>query len=348
MEIEKYIFTDKVKACLLAGALGDALGYEVEFDNWSTIQKEYGKRGITNLVTHGGKARVSDDTQMTLFTCEGMVLGFWRDARKGVGAELEEYIYQAYLCWLKTQGSSGDGIKSLWESGSKLLKVPEMNALRAPGNTCLSALGSGKMGTMMDPINNSKGCGGVMRSAPVGFMTGWGAPLIKGAASAAITHGHPGGWIPAGILSDIIYRIIFQETKQLENVFTDSIKAAREVWSDPEALKIYSMLFDAIELSHSDIPDVDAIHQIGGGWVGDEALAIALYSCLKHPDHVKDALICSVNHSGDSDSTGAITGNILGAYLGMKALPSDWVSKLELTEEISFMSQAVAKAQFYL
>ena len=42
----------------------------------------------------------------------------------------------------------------------------------------------------------------------------------------------------------------------------------------------------------------------------------------------------AVNHDGDSDSTGAITGNILGAAYGVKAIPNEWLEPLELKSVI--------------
>lgn len=43
-------------------------------------------------------------------------------------------------------------------------------------------------------------------------------------------------------------------------------------------------------------------------------------------------MIASVNHSGDSDSTGAVTGNIVGAYLGLKDIPQKYIENLELKD----------------
>ena len=79
---------------------------------------------------------------------------------------------------------------------------------------------------------------------------------------------------------------------------------------------------------------VENIEAIGGGWVGEEALAIALYCCLASAGDLPRALLLAVNHSGDSDSTGAIAGNILGAFLGREALPREWLGRLELAREI--------------
>lgn len=97
-------------------------------------------------------------------------------------------------------------------------------------------------------------------------------------------------------------------------------------------------LNQALELSKSDLSDVEAISQLGEGWVGEEALGIATYCALKYTDDFKKALIAAVNHNGDSDSTGAITGNILGAYLGLSKIPADWVKKVELKEVITQMA----------
>ena len=79
-------------------------------------------------------------------------------------------------------------------------------------------------------------------------------------------------------------------------------------------------------------PAHEAIKHIGEGWVGEEALGIAVYSALKYPDDFRRAVIAAVNHDGDSDSTGAITGNILGAYLGLSRIPPEWVEVIELKD----------------
>ena len=320
---------DRIAGCLMAGALGDALGYEVEFLPWPIIQRKYGR--VEKLVLHGGKAQISDDTQMTLFTNEGLVLGYWQEKQAPSGRDAVYYLHQAYLCWLRTQW---DKTPSTLENESELLKEPEMNEPRAPGNTCLAALRSGEMGTLEEPINRSKGCGGVMRSAPAGFTDAWGEPLRLGAVSAAITHGHPGAWLPAGMLSDIVYRCIYFEKKPLEDIILDSLRAVKAAWNIPETGPFADLILDAVYLSKSDRGDLEAIRELGEGWVGDEALAIAVYSCLRYPDSIPGALACAVNHSGDSDSTGAIAGNILGAYLGLGAAPKDWIDQLELVGTI--------------
>ena len=76
----------------------------------------------------------------------------------------------------------------------------------------------------------------------------------------------------------------------------------------------------------------------GGGWLGDDALAIAVYAALRYPGDLKACLRAAVNHGGDSDSTGAIAGNILGAWLGMAGIPEDWHTRIELADRIEELS----------
>lgn len=339
-QIKKPENSGKIYACLMAGAIGDALGYPVEFDSYKAIQNNYGFNGICEPVLSGEKAIISDDTQMTLFTNDAMVRAYRYEAEKGISASIADYVYLGYLCWLETQSYEITGKQ--WSS--ILNGVPEMNHRRAPGNTCLNALLSGKMGTLETPINQSKGCGGVMRTAPLGFDPRWGNPLENGAKCAAITHGHPMGWIPAGMLSDIVYKSIYCKYNDLESLIRDSLADTKKTFGSIDNFDKYEeMLINAIELSHIDCNDESAICKIGAGWVGDEALAIAVFSCLKHPNDLKACLISAVNHSGDSDSTGAIAGNILGAWLGADCIPKDWEEKTELCNVIKEEASAMVK-----
>ena len=338
---------DRIAACLYGGALGDALGYVVEFHSWGRIQAEQGPEGIRELLPEDGEAIVSDDTQMTLFTAEGLCLGCFRSLEAGTVPDPTGDIYEAYLCWLDTQGTP---VSSRWSKESLLRTDPRMRKLRAPGNTCLRALRSGQMGTMEKPINNSKGCGGVMRTAPLGFLRSprtreslLGAPLLRGAEAAAITHGHPMGWVPAGMLSDIVDRCLYGEYASLRKLVEDSLQETLGLFADvPGIADFEDLMRRAMALSERpvesprEIASVDepAIRSLGGGWVGDEALAIAVYAALRYPDDLKACLRAAVNHGGDSDSTGAIAGNILGARLGLAGIPEDWRSRIELSDRI--------------
>jgi ADP-ribosylglycohydrolase len=159
-----------------------------------------------------------------------------------------------------------------------------------------------------------------------------------GAEFAALTHGHPSGYLSSGALAYIIASIV--EGSTLEEALEEALAVIKTYEGHEECLVI---LEKAAELVNSELPDLEAIKILGEGWVGEEALAIAVYCSLKHKDNYKNAIIASVNHSGDSDSTGAITGNILGAYLGLNSIPEEWINKLELREVIIKIADELLK-----
>jgi ADP-ribosylglycohydrolase len=304
------------------------LGWPIEFNDYNDIVQKYGPNGIQDLrLSSTGKAEITDDTQMTLFTAEGILRAETRGNRRGI-CHPPSVVFYAYQRWMLTQGYPR--IEEYeWTYDGWLLGVKELHARRAPGNSCLSALSSRKHGTIEEPINNSKGCGGVMRVAPIGLISRKDSAFEMAVEIAALTHGHPSGYLSAGALADIIASII-----DGENIETAVEKAILKLKTQEQNEECTRILIKAVDLVKSELPDIEAISQLGEGWVGEEALAISVYCALKYQDDFKTAIVTAVNHSGDSDSTGAITGNILGAYLGLSQIPEDWVKNVEMNDII--------------
>jgi len=330
--------------CLLGGAIGDALGAAVEFDSIGTIHKKYGEKGIENYAPcYGRKGAITDDTQMTLFTAEGLLRAYCRETHKGIPASYDVMLHRAYLRWLHTQGMKSANENFTCVQDGWLLTVKALHSRRASGNTCLSALQSAKMGTVDHPINKSKGCGGIMRAAPVGLFATkaiqsasqngreWNKVFDLGCKAAAITHGHPSGYLPAGCLATIIYGIMSGLTIE---------EAIHKTLTVLTTAKGYEETLNAIKLAlnlwkkKTVKSDPETIEKMGGGWVGEETLAISLYCALAAEGDFDKGIRLAVNHSGDSDSTGSVTGNILGAMQGREAIPSQWLEELELKDVI--------------
>lgn len=335
---------DKCKGCLIGGAIGDALGYPVEFLRADEIFDKYGPDGIQEFHLSKGKALISDDTQMTLFTASGLLQCSDRVGEDGIMDQCRTFVRLAYLKWLETQEGSDDFHGN--HEHSWLMDIPELYNLRAPGTTCLSALEEGGQGTVENPLNTSKGCGGVMRVAPVGLFLPKFCEDIKlvdaaGAEMAAITHGHSLGYIPAAALVHIIAGCVFSEDS-LEDIVWDAVETIDELYSDDAHIDEFHNIMDkAVELAHMDMDDLEAIGKLGEGWVAEETLAIAVYCCLKYEDDFESAVVAAVNHDGDSDSTGAVTGNILGAYLGYNEIPEKYIDNLELKDVILKMAEVL-------
>lgn len=316
----------RFRGCLLGGAVGDALGAAVEFDSLDEIRDRFGSSGLADYApAYGRLGAITDDTQMTLFTAEGML-------REAGPAERVQAIYQSYLGWLYTQEHDIDappGNKAEKPDGW-LVDVPELNEPRAAGLTCLSALQSGRMGTTAEPLNDSKGCGGVMRSAPIGLIGD--DPFGLGRDAAAITHGHAAGYLSSGVAALVIGNIV--KGLGLAEAIEDAVY--RELPTHAEFDETFAALDRAIKLAKDKtvVHGPKIVEAIGEGWVGEEALAIALYCSMVHENDFRQGVLLAVNHSGDSDSTGAITGNILGALLGIDAIPRSWLKDLEIKEVI--------------
>jgi ADP-ribosyl-[dinitrogen reductase] hydrolase len=304
--------------CLLGGAIGDALGYRVEFDTLEAIRVRHGPQGI-RLAGQSGPLVISDDTQMTLFTLEAM------SRAEGTDTLVDE-IREAYLDWLGTQHRR---TRSRIARG-RLARHPALQHARAPGTTCLSALRAGGQGTVERPANDSKGCGGVMRTAPLGFLAGERSSrqvYELGAAAAAITHGHADGWAPAGVMAQVVHAV-------LENSDWDAaIDRGLETLRDYPDARGTARLLQAARRQVLDGGVVTDLSLLGRGWVGDEALAMGLAAAATAADY-DTAIEVAANHDGDSDSTAAIAGQLFGARHGIGTIPAQAVYRLDALDAL--------------
>ena len=325
-------------SCLLGGALGDALGRPVERLRSDKMLEYYGKDGLRDLATVGLKARITDDTQMTIFTADGLIKSF---LKRGVDKQGEikppnmEIVYDSYQDWYNTQ------TKKFSQCTPKgwISKIEDLYTPVGPGKTCLESLKNGIPGSIEQPVNSSAGSGGVMRVAPAGIMYGKDPKTAfeVGAQCAALTHGGTGGYLPAGFHSAVIANLM--QDKSLQEAFNNSIEILKTYKGHETTL---GLIEEAMKLAKTDIDPKVAIEKLGYGFKGDEAMAISAYCIFKSPNNLKEALIMAVNHSGDSDSTGAITGNILGAHLGLTDIPKCWIKSLELRKEITEIARDLA------
>ena len=367
---------DKYRGCLIGGAAGDALGYAVEFSREEQIAARYGAGGIRDYqLDERGLAPFSDDTQMTLYTANSLLcslaalsaqasggtpasggtqdsgdgptlmsptaLSVWASASPtlpspaALAAYAPAQMAQFYVEWMYTQVSP----YPLAEPKAWISSLPELFASRAPGVTCMNACEA--MANGAKAVNNSKGCGGIMRMAPVGLINTCpsfsGVELQRlGAQLAELTHCHELGWMPAGVFAHIVSLLSHDEASSVREAATQVLNTLPEAFPNAHYLgQLQELLRYTLRLADSDMPDLEAIHALGEGWVAEEALAIGLLCSLRHEDDFAGAITSAVNHGGDSDSTGAIAGNIVGAHLGLAGIPQRYLEHLELRDTIS-------------
>lgn len=349
--MDKQQLQNKIRGSITGGAIGDALGYPIEFVySFNDICARYGKEGITEfdmsypwLESEEKKALFSDDTQMTLYTAEGLL-----EAERN-GKPIAPTVCNAYLAWYAHQ--AGRKVKISYQS--KLSEIEELNQNRAPGNTCLSALAAIHAGK--EPQNASKGCGGIMRVAPVGLYGAahdWSPADTARLAGelAELTNLHPLSTYSSATLAVIVQLCASSEDtvdkEMFKGIVDKSLKIVSDVYgADAAAMDEFRKIVgNAMSLEDDPQSDWQIIEdRIGEGWVAEETLAIALFSTLRHIDDFTGCLISAVNHGGDSDSTGAVAGNIIGAILGDDAIPGKFKKEIQLRDLLLLASDDLAK-----
>jgi ADP-ribosylglycohydrolase len=292
---------------LYGAALGDALGWPVEFLPMRKVKAIYGPDGIQEPPD---PALFTDDTQMTLALDEALV-----EAGEADVGTLMEATARHFVAWKNS---------------------PEASE-RQPGHTVMEAVRMLESGTPWYEAGvATKGCGSAMRVSGVGFLYQADPERLREVAhnSGLVTHNHPtadAGAIAAaylvklaldGVAPDDYLGQTMAFVDGISEEFDDAVLRVGHVlaWSDEEA----------------------AIEHVGKGWTAEEAVALALYCAMRHPDDYVTAVRRAANIPGDSDSVACITGGIMGARLGLEAIPEEWVARLEKCEYVTDVANRLA------
>lgn len=340
-----------VHGCLLGGAVGDALGAPVEMLALPDILRRYGSQGVSGAA-ESYRGKISDETQLTLFTVEALIRGAIREHAGSSGVSVSGLVQMGLLAWLRGQGvpvpEQPDPL------GSALTRYPALMSYRGPTHATTSAMQlvaerlepRSPLGTRAHPINDSKGCAGVVRSAPFGFTQSLKYAFESACDAAALTHGNPSGWLPAGTFAGIVFGLScgLDLRMAIELAVSELTRYDRHEETS-EALALAIRLAGTTARRGGPMPGPEILESLGYGIIGPEALAIAVFAALcaetigGTPEQIfRNGVLLSVNHSGDSDSSGAICGGLLGARLGAKAVPEQWRTRLDAADVIERLS----------
>lgn len=339
MQDSKQRYYDTFLGCIAGGAFGDAFGFPVEYLRLSEIVEKYGRKGTTKPEPGpNGRVIVSDDTQMTLFTMDGLTTGMMRVRAHRTDSPAEVYIDRAYLDWYATQHPRMTYSRPF----TAIYTDRRLRAQRAPGRTTLSALAVqfqnpsdprdeydvGRRGTIEHPISTSKTCGALMRSAPIGLMLNaenynvQADPVTAVAArAAAITHGAPMGWLPAALFAEIISRMTYPRREAdptLERLMNNALYQVELRFRGTRDLELFiAEMEKAIRMGCDRSLKVGTcLKELGDGWNADSCLANAIFLTLRFPHDYYRGIHAAVNRTGDSDTVGSVTGNLLGTWMG--------------------------------
>lgn len=327
---------DKIKEILIAGAIGDCFGYKVEFDSIEIIRYNYGK-GINLSHLRDDDWDVSDDTQMTLFCLEAIIPFLNLPYAEKYLENITENIYESYLKWFITQTQKFNSEKFKIKK-EELLDFKQLYKKQTPGKTCLTSLGSHRMGKIKNPINDSKGCGGIMRVAPISFLNFEMKEIfLLGCLQAAITHGHPTGYLSAGFFAGLIYGGL--NNLSFEDSYNKSLLILKN-YSNNEEMLSYLINYEKY-IQKEFISPEDMVKNLGGGWIGEDALGIAMYCYIKSENNFEKCLEMSTNHSGDSDSTASLACQLFASF---NKIPEEILNKekyLDIKEPLEFLLKQI-------
>ncbi|WP_424348171.1 ADP-ribosylglycohydrolase family protein [Kocuria sp. CH-021] len=337
-------YADSVRAALLGGALGDAVGARARAD-----------RGV-----HPGAAapadpdgsdvlRISAGTQLTLYTLDALQeVVEW--ANQGHAADETACLWLAYLRWLHAQGEPHPA-GAPRPLPRRIDEEDVLHAVRQPDGTVLEALRTGRMGEVERPVlPDAEGAGAVLRSAPFGLLPhiGWRTLVPLAVNGAALTHGHPEAQTAAAVHGLVVHAAVRARREGLPRPVAAAVAAARgtaENLTRPVA-ETLARIDDAVRAAGREDP-VPGTRPgpLGAGRSAPEVLAGGLSAALRAeagapgaPDPravLRFAVELGTAHDGDPAAAAAIAGGVTGAALGTAALPPEEVARLDAGRALS-------------
>ena len=305
---EARLMTTAGKSMMVGLALGDALGWPTEFKSMRDIRLQFGDRGIQEPPD---PAIFTDDTQMTIAVARAVI----GHSRSDVSV-LMERMAQEFVDW----GFSADNN-------------------RAPGLSCMGGVRQLAQGVSWDRSGglDARGCGSAMRVAPIGFVYQEDPQRLRAVAIASSlpTHRHPAA-IASAVGAAYLVKLALDGVVPSE--MPDRI-ASFVGGMSPEFDETLATMRSVLSMSD----EVAAMDTIGAGWVGHEAVPLALYCVMKYPDSWVDTVRRGANFAGDSDSIASIAGGIQAIRLGPDSIPSEWVSRLERRAELEELGAQLAE-----
>ncbi len=312
---------------LLGLAVGDALGYPHEFRTVKQVQREIAPAGITGFLrlqderftrpfivgTDHPAGTYTDDTQMSICVAEALV-----SHGKGPHDALMTEMARRFTRWFDSAPPSlfaGDDVERASHNND-----------RSPGETTGIACKRLRDGDSWrdSGVVGSKGCGANMRVGCIGaFYDDLDDVAVVARDCARITHGHPAGLAGAAVA---------MARQQMPFVEMHAEVSRRCCGESPDFDLVWQRIPAVLERAPDEVLidlAADRPHALGEGWVAEEAVASAMWCAWRNAVDYRAGVLAAVNTDGDSDSIATIAGSILGARLGIAAIPAEWVRDVE-------------------
>jgi len=327
-------YGDRVRGSIVGLAIGDALGHPTEFvSSVAAIRSRWGPKGVTGFEASGRHppGTFTDDTQMTIAVARGLI----RAGHKDID-ELMTLMGREFVAWSRSSENN-----------------------RAPGGTCLRGCRELErhVAWRSAGVRDSKGCGAAMRAAPIGlyFHDDVDAMIRMAAAQSALTHRHPTGIASSvAAAAPVAYAVREGKIDGMLEFTRDCVKKLSkemlvEVGCDErlaQEIGTNEMMASLDETTASlETEAEDVCKLLGGAWIGEEAVATALWCVFRARGDFSEAVLRGANSSGDSDSIACIAGSIAGALAGYEALPGDWRAAVEKPDMLVGLADTLVHAK---
>lgn len=328
----KKIKYDNILNCILGGAIGDALGGPVRDMSYDLIIDKYGKRGLNGLeIDCDNKARVSANTQLTIFTIDGVIKEYTTKYIYGKSKYMTKVMYTNYIRWQYYQGRkiSINMDKRLLKD-NYLYSVQELKYERYPEQRMADILETEMIEEETENENNfNDGWACLTKTAPIGlvYYEDLETAFDTAVKVAKLTHGHPNAYLSCGVLAVIIASLM--QGNRLEVAIQTAIDMLKQKENASEVLRYIAL---ALDLAKDKIHYPEKFDDFGLCDQAHETLAAAIYVCLIGQENISKALVFSVNNSAYGNNIATIVGQVLGIYLGLDDVCKSWSTKLEMYE----------------
>lgn len=323
---------DLYLGCLIGGAIGDACGYE-----WKELYKDEEDKKLSYFIQTDNKARISDDTQMTLFAANAIIYA------KTNKEELVSTLKSAYEKWKDTQNDN----PKIDQSKMWIFEDKRLHKMRNPDLDLIFKSMKIEDGNVQYILDNVNGSGSVMRAAPLGLAVHYDSThsrdddhmgVTKLAVSdAMLTHGHPSAIEASTIFANLIFNLVqYKPTERKDLVDMISLVELFGHYEKEE----HAMLRNAVTMAlDPKITDHDAANAIGAINTAIEVLSYAVFCAIRYQNDFEKAIYAATKHQGYRGTTATICGNILGAWYGADKIKQIFdVSYLELSDVIDVLA----------
>ncbi|MCC3156810.1 ADP-ribosylglycohydrolase family protein [Hymenobacter sp. 15J16-1T3B] len=297
---------DRLAACLFAGAIGDAYGSSYEqaasARNDSRIYYPFGRPPEPRR-----RWRLTDDTQLTLATCEAIIECGGQARPEAIAATFRQHFEAGQLTGL----------------GSSTLHA--LQGLVAGGHW--SQVGRGG--------DYAAGNGAAMRIAPLAFL----GPepdrqLVE--AVCRITHRHPEAY--AGALA-----VVLGIRAGLADDWTDRASLLPCISAGLPDTRVRDRLLE-LQAQPAGLSIADVAARFGSGGYVVESVALALWAAAQVPRLGLAAVLAEVCAAGgDTDTTCSLAGQVAGARLGTAALPTALWQRLQRLPDYVRLQTVIAR-----